>query len=109
MEETFIVGWAGDPTARKPSRRSLKTDRIGRRYFRDHLIAAPLKPSLRMARLRASAYFRDHLIAAPLKLSKPQLQGIEAPHFRDHLIAAPLKRCGSNGQGTRGQIISAII
>src|SRR5437660_9756153 len=85
-------------------------------YFRDRLIAAPLKritritPWPRISPFPRSidrgpieaqeekpgqfipAHFRDRLIAAPLKRSKRLYSPARSGYFRDRLIAAPLCR-----------------
>ena len=100
------IGGASRPASRKVGRRSLTTEYLELHYFRDQLIAAPLKrrfgrrtpppgaPFPRSAdrgpieatwclpRATAAAYFRDQLIAAPLKLIPA------ARHQRDDVISA---------------------
>ncbi len=90
--------------------------RPGELYFRDQLIAAPLKQQIQMDETGAITYFRDQLIAAPLKLLMPRPDeahrrrfprsadrgpieavlastfAISTTYFRDQLIAAPLKQ-----------------
>src|ERR1051326_837008 len=65
-----------------------------RRDFREHMLAAPLKPCPPRKTWQARARnFREHMLAAPLKrhatIHKPTL----GSHFREHMLAAPLKRC----------------
>ena len=83
--------------------------------FRDHVIAAPLKPPCTKAGSGAPETiprsrdrgpiealpllllsplqfeFRDHVIAAPLKPRAGRTPERTGPQFRDHVIAAPLK------------------
>ena len=92
-------------------------------YFRDQLVAAPLKrprgiPTGRRgrrfprpigrgpieagstARDRATPHwnFRDQLVAAPLKLNGNTEWEDGPVDFRDQLVAAPLKRCRRKGR-----------
>lgn len=50
--------------ARKPRRRSLKSEELEFRYFRDHLVAAPLKRFAAQGHRCLDADFRDPAAAA---------------------------------------------
>ena len=58
-------GWRGP--SRKGRARYLIMEYFYGCYFRDHLVAAPLKRSCSRSALARMHYFRDHLVAAPLK------------------------------------------
>jgi hypothetical protein len=58
-------------------------------YFRDHQIAAPLKPVEAEDPGHTIAHIRDHLIAAPLKLPLP---------VSSSLPSGPFPRSSDRGQ-----------
>ena len=74
-----------------------------RRYFRDLLVAAPLKQFSVCPIERPRIDFRDLLVAAPLKLPpKPEVSALPED-FRDLLVAAPLKPRELTSIGVRAE------
>src|SRR5579875_3856333 len=78
-------------------------------YFRDHLIAAPLKRAWKKGYISQDQHFRDHLIAAPLKLGVLCGKAVCKDLFPRSFDRGPIEALSSISYRLRALIISAII
>ena len=61
-------------------------------YFRDFIVAAPLKREIGERRVRPGDLFPRLHCRGPIEAGCARWRPGSAPHFRDFIVAAPLKR-----------------